>query len=141
MTRQSSHDRAQRLNVLVWASVRNFTRTARLRNRAIGRDEERLLGDRTHDAGLRLEDADGQRDCVSWPGAGMSAERVYHEFEMPKKTVRDYRSMTKDELRATAREAHQREETTRYAKGRRAWKAVWSAAEEELENRRTSTGD
>jgi hypothetical protein len=71
----------------------------------------------------------------------MSPERVYDEFEMPKKTVRDYRSMTKDELRTTARKAHQREETARHAKGRRAWKAVWSAAEEELENRRTSTGD
>jgi hypothetical protein len=57
--------------------------------------------------------------------------------EMPKRIVRDYRSMTEKELRATAREAHQREETARYAKGRRSWKSVWSAAEEELADRRT----
>jgi len=71
----------------------------------------------------------------------MSLERVYDETEMPKRTVRDYRSMTERELRATAREAHRREEAARYAKGRRAWKAVWSAAEEELANRRTSAGN
>lgn len=58
--------------------------------------------------------------------------------EMPKRIARDYRSMTDQELRATAREARRREETARYAKGRRSWKAVWSAAEEELANRRTS---
>jgi hypothetical protein len=57
------------------------------------------------------------------------------------RTVRDYRSMTEPELRATAREAHRREEAARYAKGRRAWKAVWGAAEEELANRRTSASN
>jgi hypothetical protein len=73
--------------------------------------------------------------------AGISPERVYDETEMAKRIVRDYRSMTEPELRATAREAHRREEAARYAKGRRAWKAVWSAAEEELANRRTSTSN
>jgi hypothetical protein len=69
----------------------------------------------------------------------MSPERVYDESDqMPKRTVRDYRSMTDQELRATAREARRREETARYAKGRRSWRAVWSAAEEELANRRMS---
>jgi len=70
----------------------------------------------------------------------MSRERVYDESEMPKGVVRDYRSMTEQELRATAREAHRREETARFAKGRRSWKAVWSAAEEELANRAASAG-
>jgi hypothetical protein len=37
--------------------------------------------------------------------------------EMPKRIARDYRSMTDQELRATAREARRREETARYAKG------------------------
>jgi len=71
--------------------------------------------------------------------AEMSPERVYDETDqMPKRTVRDYRSMTDQELRATAREARRREETARYAKGRRSWKAVWTAAEEELANRSAS---
>jgi hypothetical protein len=52
-----------------------------------------------------------------------------------RKLVRDYRSMTTEELRAAAREAHRREETARYAKGRRAWKSVWQAAEDELRRR------
>ena len=43
--------------------------------------------------------------------------------------------MTAHELRATARDAHRREETARYAKGRRSWKSVWQAAEEELQRR------
>jgi hypothetical protein len=34
-----------------------------------------------------------------------------------------------------ARHAHQQEETARYAKGRRAWKSLWQAAEEELRRR------
>jgi hypothetical protein len=55
---------------------------------------------------------------------------------MAKRIVRDYRSMTEHELRATAREAHRREKTARYAKGRRSWQAVWRAAEEELASRR-----
>jgi hypothetical protein len=57
---------------------------------------------------------------------------------MSKRIVRDYRSMSGDELRATARDAHRREETAPYAKGRRSWKRVWQAAEEELA-RRAST--
>jgi hypothetical protein len=52
-----------------------------------------------------------------------------------KRLVRDYRSMTLQELRATARDAHRREENARYAKGRRSWKSVWHAAEEELRRR------
>ena len=60
------------------------------------------------------------------------------ESGMPKRIVRDYRSMTEQELSATAREAHRREETARHAKARRSWKSVWSAAEEELANRRAS---
>jgi hypothetical protein len=71
----------------------------------------------------------------------MSSERVYDETGMPRRNVRDYRSMTEEELRATAREAHRREETAKYAKGRRSWKAVWSAAEEELANRRAPSRD
>jgi hypothetical protein len=59
---------------------------------------------------------------------------------MPKRIVRDYRSMSREELRATAREAHRREETAPYAKGRRDWKQVWQAAEEELA-RRASTDE
>jgi hypothetical protein len=47
----------------------------------------------------------------------------------------DYRAATEEELRALARRAHQREETAPYAKGRRAWKSVWQAAEEELRRR------
>jgi hypothetical protein len=54
---------------------------------------------------------------------------------MPKKIVRDYRSMSLEELQATARDAHRREETARYAKGRRSWKSVWQAAEMELASR------
>ena len=52
-----------------------------------------------------------------------------------KKAERDYRSLTEEELRAMARHAHRREETAPYAKGRRAWKSVWQAAEEELRRR------
>jgi hypothetical protein len=52
-----------------------------------------------------------------------------------KKPKRDYRSATDDELRAMARHARQQEETAPYAKGRRAWKSVWQAAEEELRRR------
>lgn len=48
---------------------------------------------------------------------------------------RDYRSATEEELRAMARRAHRQEETAPYAKGRRAWKSVWQAAEEELRRR------
>lgn len=70
--------------------------------------------------------------------AGMSPERVYDETEMSKRIVRDYGTMTQQELTAVAREAHRREQTARYAKGRRSWKAVWRAAEAELANRRTS---
>ena len=58
---------------------------------------------------------------------------------MPKRNVRDYRCMTEEELRAIAREAREREETAKYAKGRRSWKAVWKAAEEELANRRAQS--
>jgi hypothetical protein len=54
---------------------------------------------------------------------------------MAKKIVRDYGSMSLDELRATAREAHRREQSARYAKGRRGWKSVWQAAEAELARR------
>jgi hypothetical protein len=54
---------------------------------------------------------------------------------MPKKIVRDYRSMTIDELRATAREARERERSARYAKGRRGWKSFGQAAEAELARR------
>jgi hypothetical protein len=50
---------------------------------------------------------------------------------MPKKIVRDYRSMTAHQLRETARDAHKREARSPYAKGRRSWKSVWQAAEEE----------
>jgi hypothetical protein len=49
--------------------------------------------------------------------------------------ARDYRSATDEELRAIARHANQREETAPYAKGRRAWKSVWQAAEEGLRRR------
>jgi len=71
--------------------------------------------------------------------AGKSRDRsTMKSDQMPKRTVRDYRSMTDQELRATAREARRREETARYAKGRRSWRAVWTAAEEELANRRAS---
>jgi hypothetical protein len=56
--------------------------------------------------------------------------------EMSKRIARDYRSMTEQELRDTAREARRREKAGRYAKGRRSWKSVWAAAEEELANRR-----
>jgi len=48
---------------------------------------------------------------------------------------RDYRSMIAGDLRALARRAHRQEETAPYAKGRRAWKSVWQAAEEELRRR------
>ena len=48
---------------------------------------------------------------------------------------RDYRSVTEDELRAISRYARRREENAPYAKGRRAWKSVWQAAEEELRRR------
>jgi hypothetical protein len=48
--------------------------------------------------------------------------------------------MTVDELRVTAREAHRREESARFAKGRRSWKSVWQAAEEELARRETPDG-
>jgi hypothetical protein len=51
------------------------------------------------------------------------------------KKLRDYRSMTEEELQATARQAHKQEETAPYAKGRRSWKSVWQAAEEELRRR------
>jgi len=52
------------------------------------------------------------------------------------KKLRDYyRSVTDEELRAIARHAHRREETAPYAKGRRAWKSAWQAAEEELRRR------
>jgi hypothetical protein len=47
----------------------------------------------------------------------------------------DYRSATKEELQAMARRAHREEEAAPYAKGRRAWKSVWQAAEEELRRR------
>jgi len=67
----------------------------------------------------------------------MSPERVYAETTMPKRIVRDYRSMTEQELRDTAREARRREKAARYAKGRRSWKSVWTAAEGELANRRS----
>lgn len=52
-----------------------------------------------------------------------------------KKTERDHRSLTEEELRAMARHAHSQEKSARYAKGRRAWKSVWQAAEEELRRR------
>jgi len=58
-----------------------------------------------------------------------------------KRLVRDYRSMTAQELRATARDAHRREETARYAKGRRSWKSVWQAAEEELQRREITASE
>jgi hypothetical protein len=47
----------------------------------------------------------------------------------------DYRFLSVQALRSTARHAHQKEETARFAKGRRAWKAVWQSAEEELRRR------
>jgi hypothetical protein len=52
-----------------------------------------------------------------------------------KKRLQDYTSATDKELRAMARRAHRQEETAPYAKGRRAWKSVWQAAEEELRRR------
>jgi len=52
-----------------------------------------------------------------------------------KNLVRDYGSLTEEELRATGRHAHRQEENARYAKGRRSWKLVWQAAEEELRRR------
>jgi hypothetical protein len=55
-----------------------------------------------------------------------------------RKLVRDYKAMTVEQLRATAMEAHQRERTAPYAKGRRGWKSVWLAAEEELQRREAS---
>jgi hypothetical protein len=60
---------------------------------------------------------------------------------MPKKIVRDYRSMSLDELRSTAREAHRREKSARYAKGRRGWKSVWQAAEAELALRKPASDE
>lgn len=54
---------------------------------------------------------------------------------MPKHVVRDYRSMSVEELRETARRAHNEEQSVRYSKGRRSWKAVWQAAETELARR------
>jgi hypothetical protein len=58
----------------------------------------------------------------------MHAERV-------KRLVHNYRSMTIEQLRQLARGAHLREETARYAKGRRASKSVWKSAEDELRRR------
>jgi hypothetical protein len=55
-----------------------------------------------------------------------------------RKLVRDYKEMTVNQLRATAKEAHQRERTAPFAKGRRGWKSVWQAAEEELQRREAS---
>ena len=52
-----------------------------------------------------------------------------------KKRERDYRSVAEEELRAMARHARRQEQTAPYAKGRRAWKSVWQAAEEELRRR------
>jgi hypothetical protein len=60
---------------------------------------------------------------------------------MPKKVVRDDQAMTIAELRATARDAHRREESARYAKGRRSWKAVWEAAEKEIARRDSRSGE
>jgi hypothetical protein len=54
-----------------------------------------------------------------------------------RKLVRDYKAMTAQQLRATAKEAHRRERTAPFAKGRRGWKSVWQAAEEELSRRET----
>ena len=54
-----------------------------------------------------------------------------------RKLVRDYRAMSIEQLRATAKEAHRRERIARFAKGRRGWKSVWQAAEEELQRRET----
>jgi hypothetical protein len=58
---------------------------------------------------------------------------------MPKYVVHDYRSMSVEELRATAREARHQENAARYAKGRRSWKGVWQAAEAELARRGSPT--
>jgi hypothetical protein len=55
-----------------------------------------------------------------------------------RKLVRDFKAMTVEQLRATAKEAHQQERTAPYAKGRRGWKTVWQDAEEELLRRETS---
>jgi hypothetical protein len=60
---------------------------------------------------------------------------------MPKRIVRNYRSMSVAELRATAREARRREESAPYAKGRRSWKRVWQAAEAELARRENASGN
>jgi hypothetical protein len=54
---------------------------------------------------------------------------------MPKHVVRDYRSLTVEELRSTVREARRREVTAPYAKGRGSWKSFWQAAETELARR------
>ena len=56
-----------------------------------------------------------------------------------RKRARDYRAMSAEQLRETANEAHRRERTARFAKGRRAWKSVWEAAEEELRRREAGT--
>jgi SAM-dependent methyltransferase len=55
-----------------------------------------------------------------------------------RKRVRDYKAMTAEQLRATAKQAHKRELAAPYAKGRRGWKSVWQAAEEELQRRERS---
>lgn len=98
---------------------------------AEGPNLDRKLEVESHMASIAPAQSRGER-------AGMSPERSTMNSEMPGRIVRDYRSMTDQELRATAHEARRREETARYAKGRRSWKAVWSAAEEELASRRTS---
>ena len=59
----------------------------------------------------------------------------WHDALVPKHLVRDYGSMSVEELRETARMARRQEQTAPYAKGRRSWKAVWQAAEAELARR------
>ena len=76
-----------------------------------------------------------QRECAKCARTCAATQAPYDEPVMPKRTVRDYRSMTIQELRATARDAHRREDSAPYAKGRRAWKSVWVAAEHEIARR------
>jgi hypothetical protein len=59
---------------------------------------------------------------------------------MAKRIVRDYRSMTIEELGAAVREAKSREKAARYAKGRRGWKQAWQEAEQELLRRSAEPG-
>jgi hypothetical protein len=48
-----------------------------------------------------------------------------------RKRIHDYHAMTTEDLRDLAREAHRREVSARYAKGRRSWKSAWQEAEDE----------